>query len=401
MILATTPTKTQEKSPEEKVVREKSEYKFICTGGSLNSSFLVFGADAQSDVYPSLISLVNEADSRLVTAIEEFEPLFNISESVLKVIFRAQEYERTPSGVGGWVHNYYLGEIDYLNRKISMRVIGEAPQFNHVVGGKNLIHKSRSYIRYIATENKIFLPLKKDNKFYFAWFSLESGEVLSYTDLDSSEFHNPTLVGRYLIFDRYNKKTGKFSKSIFSQNELTLKSEIPLGEYEQMGPTFLSNGAWFWLAGVGEDLKVIYFSQQKAEQKIFDLKEVQGFKVFSGAKFAGLQPQITSALVPVELVNANRGEIHELSFNLETGAFEKLGVIPYPENSKSVSEQLEFEMVLKDIFSFKSNSEIFASFVMPDSSTRIFRTLDKKTWSGVSRASCNEVRAWKPKELSL
>jgi len=392
-VVATNPKKTTHPFKVDEVnLSEASSARFICTSGLLKSNFLVFRADAEPSVYPSLISLVTEAGSQQILGIEELEPLYSVSESTVKVVFRAKEYERRASWTG-WQNYYYIADIDFLKRKITLKKIGAAPHYRDgslLARDNSFMSGPQTHLVYFEKENKILLPLQKDGGFFYGWYSLETNEILSITNINALEYYNPVLDSPYLIFERRELTLNKYQKVIFNVGEFT-----PFPNFKHMGPTKVIDDDWLWLSKEGPSLKLINYSKQKSELKNFALPSTENLRIYSEARFSSDKNKL-KALVAVEAPISGLGELRWFETDREVGTTAVLSTIAYPHFVKPVSKEVGAEMVIKGLFSIQNSNNVFASFAMSEGSTRLFRYSEKNEWQQVSRASCSNLKTWRP-----
>ena len=375
--------------PTEVIVPQQSlGVRFICAGGSLNSNLLVFKAEAQPTVYPSVISLATQIGSQQILGIEELLPLYSVSESKVKVVFRAKEYQRGLSRGGGWQNFYYIADVDFLNRKIQIKKIGLAPVFNKPTQGSSFINGPKTHLSYDQKENKILLPVSKDGNFFYGWYSVESQQILSITNINALEFYNPTFDNPYMIFDHRNSTANKFEKTLVTDAGLRV-----LSSSDQMGPIERLHDDWLWLSQEGDALKLSNYSKQKSEHKNFALIGLTNERVLASVPISYVENKY-QAFVAIESRNTGLGELRKIEIDSVSGVATVLSLIPFPIFSQHVSRGPEADMVIKGLFSFKNGSEILASFVMPDSSVRLFRYDGIKNWAQVSRATCSEGKSW-------
>ncbi len=350
--------------------------RFICAGGSLNSSLLVFRANAQPSVYPSLLTLVTEAGSQQILGVEELLPLVNLSERAVRVAFRAKEYV-VSSHFGGWQHYYYLADLDYINRKIEIKKLGPAPVFSTT---------ERNHIAFDKKQNRILLPLKKENQFYYGWYSVTSQKVISLTAISPVDYYNPVIDGSSLVFDFHDISKNKFIKTFVRGDKV-----LTLPAVDQVGPTMNVGGDWFWLSRENNLLKINNYS--KNEQKNYDILGSENIRLFYEAHFTVSENKIRT-LVAFESPGNGQGELRWLETDRDSGRTVIVSSLAYPKYVKPIGRRADSALIIKGLYSLAGDTEVYASFTMPDESVRLFRYRADVNWQQVSRSECSNVKYW-------
>lgn len=375
-----------QQEPRTNEVKKKFD-RFVCTSGETSSSLSSFRSEASPTVYASTTLMSDPENDRFyLLNIREPQILKSVDDQDLQMVFKAQTYSSKNRSSLLWQENYYLAQLNIVERKAKTTRIAPAvvlaPALLQAAANRGV---QVSTAAYWQQKNWLLLSSQVEDKSVYSWYDVNQKKFVSTLAIDSQMYVNPHVHYPWLILDRFDRGSNSFEKTIFHFSEngeiQTVMSTNSAGEGSSFGYALVRNSV-VWLQENGNDVFLKSYDLNSDRMQIVRVRKQSEEKVFPA-----LSLREDQVLLAFEGKDAKASYFALAQVDFSKDHFDIRKKIPYPIEARRVSSTAQ---VLTVGFLMNEDNSLFGQFYSEDGKSRLLRWDGNESWLPVTKSACNQ-----------